>query len=119
MTTIPPPLRYSLGGYTTETTAERGWQRFTNGELLNAAEAAGFDILLTADKGFLHEQNLSQRRIAIVIMSRGNWPDVKVNISKILHALRTAEGGTCTLVDCRMTSGTGVKEDASSPPAST
>jgi predicted nuclease of predicted toxin-antitoxin system len=38
-----------------------------NGDLLNAAEAAGFEVLLTVDRGFEYEQNLAGRSIAVVI----------------------------------------------------
>jgi predicted nuclease of predicted toxin-antitoxin system len=109
----PLPLRYSLRNYTVATTAERGWDRLTNGKLLDAAEEAGFDILLTADKGFQYQQNLTHRRIAIVILSRGNWPDVKMSIPKILDAINAAKGGACTLVECLMSFGTFIEEDAS------
>ena len=107
----PAPLRYSLRNFTVETTAERGWHRLKNGELLDAAEADGFDILLTADKGFEHELKLTGRRIAIVVLSRGNWPDVKMNIPKILDALGHAQGGTCTLVECQVSPETFKRED--------
>jgi hypothetical protein len=40
-----------LTGHTVSTAAHEGWDRLQNGELLNAAEEAGFDVLLTADKG--------------------------------------------------------------------
>jgi predicted nuclease of predicted toxin-antitoxin system len=110
---IPVPLRYSLRNCAVETAGERGWQRLTNGELLDAAEAEGFDILLTADKGFQHQLNLMDRRTAIVILSRGNWPDVKVNIPKILVAVGNAKRGTCTLVECHVGSETPTKNDAS------
>ena len=96
----PAPLRDYLPNYTIATTAERGWQRLTNGRLLDAAEEAGFDILLTADKGFRHQQNLTHRRIAIVLLSRGNWPDVKMSIPRILDAIEAAKGGTCALMEC-------------------
>jgi len=66
---------------------------------LDAAEASGFDILLTADKGFQHEQNLTHRRIAVVVLSRGNWPDVKMNITKITNILEICKPGTCTVVE--------------------
>lgn len=102
----PAPLRHSLPNCTVETAAERGWHRLTNGQLLDAAEANGFDILLTADQGFQHQLNLRDRRIAIVILSRGNWPDVKLSIPKVLVALGDAKGGTCTLVECQLSSGT-------------
>jgi hypothetical protein len=57
---------------------------------LDAAEAAGFGVLLTADKGFQHEQNLTTRCIAVVILSRGNWPDVKLSVLRILESIRVA-----------------------------
>ena len=109
----PAPLRYSLRNFAVETTAERGWHRLKNGELLDAAEADGFDILLTADKGFQHQVNLRDRHIAIVILSRGNWPDVKNNIPRIVVALRDAKGGTCNFVDCKVAPEASMKEDAS------
>ena len=43
-----------------------GWSQLKNGELLDAAQAAGFDVLITADKGLRHQQNLSARQIAII-----------------------------------------------------
>ena len=108
----PLPLRYSLKTYEVATTAERGWERLTNGRLLDAAEEAGFDILLTADKGFQYQQNLMLRGIRIVILSHGNWPDVKMSIPKILDALKDAKPGTCTLVESLMSFGTFLAEDA-------
>jgi predicted nuclease of predicted toxin-antitoxin system len=38
-----------------------------NGDLLNAAQSAGFEVLVTVDRGFEYEQNLVGRRIAAVI----------------------------------------------------
>jgi len=35
----------------------RGWDRLANGELLKAAEEAGFDLLLSTDKNIQHQQN--------------------------------------------------------------
>jgi len=110
---VPVPLRYSFRNWPVETAGERGWQRLANGELLDAAEAEGFDILLTADKGFQHQLNLSDRRIGIVILSRGNWPDVKLNIPKILVSIGDAKSGTCTVVECRVCSETPMKNNAS------
>ena len=107
----PLPPRYSLRDHTVATTAECGWDRLANGKLLDAAEEAGFDILLTADKGFQRQQNLTRRRIAIVTLSRGNWPDVKMSIPQIRDAIKAAKGGTCTLVECPVGFGTSSKEN--------
>ena len=46
----PVPLRPFLPGHTVKTAAEQGWSTLSNGDLLRAAEAAGFDVLLTTDK---------------------------------------------------------------------
>ena len=50
-------LRYALSGHQVETAYERGWAELTNGELLASAEAAGFDLLITTDKGIRYQQN--------------------------------------------------------------
>jgi predicted nuclease of predicted toxin-antitoxin system len=39
-----------------------------NGRLLEAAEAAGFDVLITVDRNIPDQQNLTQRSIAVVIL---------------------------------------------------
>ena len=44
------PIRGYLEGHTIRTTAQQGWDKLANGDLLTAAEEAGFDILLTTDK---------------------------------------------------------------------
>ena len=41
----------------------------SNGDLLTEAERAGFDVLLTADKNIQYQQNLTGRRIALVLLS--------------------------------------------------
>ncbi len=55
----------------------RGWQELGNGELLKEAEAAGFEVLVTTDKNISYQQNLSGRKIAIVVLERGRWSLVK------------------------------------------
>jgi hypothetical protein len=50
------------------TAKERGWDTLGNGDLLAAAEQAGFDVVLTADKNMRHQQNLEGRRIALPVL---------------------------------------------------
>jgi hypothetical protein len=47
-----------------------------NGDLLRQAEEAGYDVLQTSDKNIRYQQNLSDRRIAIVVLGNQQWPDV-------------------------------------------
>jgi len=41
--------------------------------LLNVAEAAGFEVFLTADKNLRYRQNLTGRQIAIVVIGNAQW----------------------------------------------
>jgi hypothetical protein len=52
----------------------RGWDTLGNGALLNAAEDAGFELLLTTDRRIRDQQNLAARRIALVIHLRPPCP---------------------------------------------
>ena len=61
-------LRNSLPGHDCQSARYAGFSGLKNGELLTRAEAAGFDLLLTVDQGLEYEQNLSKRRIAVVIL---------------------------------------------------
>jgi hypothetical protein len=48
---VPQKLRLLIeGGHTIVTTWFQGWSGLKNGALLNAAEEAGFDLLITADQ---------------------------------------------------------------------
>jgi hypothetical protein len=50
------------------TAQERGWDTLSNGDLLEAAERAGIDVVVTADKNMRYQQNLAGRKIALVIL---------------------------------------------------
>jgi hypothetical protein len=45
---------------------QMGWDKLTNGDLLDAAQRGGFEVVITADRLIRCQQNLSGRRIAIV-----------------------------------------------------
>jgi hypothetical protein len=55
-----------LQSHTVVEAMARGWDRLSNGELLRVAEEAGFDVLLSTDKNIRYQQNLKDRRIAIL-----------------------------------------------------
>jgi predicted nuclease of predicted toxin-antitoxin system len=54
-------------GHACRTVQETGWSGKKNGELLSLAEA-DFDVLVTVDSNLRHQQSLSGRRIAIVVL---------------------------------------------------
>jgi hypothetical protein len=68
----PLPIRSYLKQPTVRTAAQQGWNKLNNGDLLTAAEEAGFDILLTTDKNIRYQQNLAGRKLAIVVLASFN-----------------------------------------------
>jgi predicted nuclease of predicted toxin-antitoxin system len=90
----PVPIRVFLEGHTVNTAAQEGWDRLQNGELLNAAEAAGFDVLLTTDKNMRYQQNLAGRKIAIIVLGKQQWPEVRPHIHIVVAAVNAAKPGT-------------------------
>jgi hypothetical protein len=62
--------------------------------LLAAAERAGFGVVVTADKNMRYQQNLEDRRIAIVVLSTPQWPIVKLHLEKIAAAVNAATAGS-------------------------
>jgi len=65
---VPRKFKSSLPGHQCYTVQEIGCAGMKNGELLSAAEAKGFDVFLTIDKGIEYEQNLTHRKIAILLV---------------------------------------------------
>jgi predicted nuclease of predicted toxin-antitoxin system len=65
---IPRKFKNALPDHECQTVPEAGLAGQKNGLLLSLAEAAGFDLFLTMDKGLQYQQNLSGRSIAILII---------------------------------------------------
>ena len=74
---VPKPLQAYLSGHNVERTFLLGWSTKKNGELLKLAEEAGFTLLVSTDQNLQHQQQLAQRKLAIFILGRGNWPEIK------------------------------------------
>lgn len=65
----PVPLRGQISAHRVSTAYELGWATLKNGELLAAAENSGFEVLVTTDTNLQYQQNLTQRKIALVVLS--------------------------------------------------
>jgi predicted nuclease of predicted toxin-antitoxin system len=61
-------LRKHLGQHEVFTVTYRGWAGLKNGELLQAAETDGIEVFMTGDQTLVHEQSLTGRRLAVVII---------------------------------------------------
>ena len=95
----PVPLRPFLTGHIIRTAAEQQWTTLENGQLLDVAEAAGFDVLLTTDKNIRHQQNLAGRKIAIVVLGQPRWPIVRPHALRVAVAVNAATPGSYTEVN--------------------
>lgn len=96
---VPAPLRHHLTDHLVVEAIHRGWDRLSNGDLLTAAEQAGFEVLLTADKNIRYQQNLAGRRIAIVELSTPQWPVVRLHIALVVSALAAVTPGCYSVVE--------------------
>jgi hypothetical protein len=95
----PSGIAGSLSGHVVTEAIERGWDRISNGELLEVAEAAGFDLLLTTDKRIRYQQNLTGRKIAIVVLGNSTWRLVRMYLGRIALAVAEATPGSYAEVD--------------------
>ena len=71
-----------------------GWDTLRNGELLDAAEAAGFEVFVTTDRNLRYQQNLTGRKIAIVVLGSGRWRLIEPRLAAIAAAVAAAAPGT-------------------------
>ena len=90
----PAPLCRELEGHEIFTAFQQNWSKLTNGELLESAQGAGFDILITTDQNLKYQQNLKSREIAIVVLLTASWPRIRQHlpaIRKIIDSVITGD----------------------------
>ena len=97
----PSGIVKALVGHEVTEAIERGWDRISNGELLKAAEAAGFELLLTTDKRIRYQQSLMNRKIAIVLLGNSTWRIVCLYLDRIALEANAATPGSYAEVDIR------------------
>src|SRR5262249_30670609 len=95
----PRSIKRHLHGHTVIEAIERGWDTLSNGDLLSAAEKAGFDLLLSTDKNIRYQQNLTGRRIGIVILGNSRRPIVERYIERVIAAVNGARPGSYAEVE--------------------
>lgn len=97
---LPHRLRHVLRGAEIVTAWYAGWAGAKNGELLKLAEDAGFDLLITGDRNLAYQQNMGERRIAIVELSAQDWPALSGHLRVIQEAVDRAQPGSYEVVNC-------------------
>ena len=89
----PVPLRQCLPNHSIVTVYEQGWSRLTNGELLRVAEQEQFDVLVTTDQNIQHQQNLTNYRLAMVVLPTTSWPLIQRHLGRVSAAIDDAAPG--------------------------
>jgi hypothetical protein len=97
---LPLDFRHSFSGYEVHTVQWAGFKGKKNGELLRAAEDAGYDVLLTVDRGIPHQWNPAGRKLSIILIrSRTNQlEDLLPLVGAIVEALATIKPGQIVAV---------------------
>ena len=68
--------------------------------MVNAAEEAGFDLLLTTDRRIRYQQNLKVRRIGLVVLTGSTkWSGVRQHADRIAAVISSATPGSYTEVE--------------------
>ena len=96
----PKGLVRALSGHTIITAHARGWDNLNNGALLNAAEEAGLELLLTTDRRIRYQQNLAGRKIALVVLTgTTKWSRVRLHFERIADVVNGVAPGSYTEID--------------------
>lgn len=97
---VPIGVRRFLPQHEVRTMASMQWpERLKNGELLNLAEQAGFDVLVTCDQNIPYQQNLTRRKLAFVALGSNFWPIVRQHGAEIADAVDAATPGSYSFIE--------------------
>jgi hypothetical protein len=66
----------------------------SNDDLMDAAEENDFELLVTADRNLGYQQNLTERKLAIVVLPTGLWPELQPLLPMVVAAIDDARPGT-------------------------
>ena len=75
-----------------------GWADLSNGELMDAAEAAGVAVLVTCDQNIVFQQSLARRQIAVVVLTTNRWAVIRTDPNRIENAVTAATAGSFTVI---------------------
>ncbi len=95
----PKPIARSLTGHQITFARQIDWHELENGDLIQQAEEAGYEVLLSTDKNIRYQQNLSGRRIALVVLGHSQWPVVRLYLDRITAAVNACTPGSYAEVE--------------------
>jgi hypothetical protein len=92
---LPLDFRRSFVKHDAQSVQWAGLKSKKNGELLKAAEIAGFDVLISVDQGLAFQQSPTGRKLSVIVVrSPSNRPeDLLPLVGAILRALENIQPG--------------------------
>ena len=97
---VPVGVRRFLSRHEVRTFVEMGWHpQLENGELLKAAEAAGFNVMVTSDQNIRYQQNLTGRKLALVVLGSNIWPIVRDHGATMAARVEEPTAGGYALIE--------------------
>ena len=97
---VPVGVRRFLVKHEVRTVVDLNWpSQLENGELLAAAETPAFDVMVTADQNIRYQQNLTGRRLALVVLGSNIWPIVRNYGEAIAGAVDEATAGSYSFIE--------------------
>jgi len=97
---VPVGVRRFLSEHEVRTFVEMPWHpQLENGELLDAAETAGFDVMVTSDQNIRYQQNLTGRKLALVVLGSNIWPVLRDHGAEVAAKVRAATPGSYAFVE--------------------
>jgi hypothetical protein len=97
---VPVGVRRFLARHEVRTVADLNWPlQLENGELLKAAEEAAYDVLITSDQNIRYQQNLTDRKLALVVLGSNIWPIVRAHEGSIAIAVEAVSLGSYQFIE--------------------
>lgn len=96
---VPKPLQAFLTGHEVKRAHPLGWAEKKNGELLALVEAAAFAVFVTTDQNLRYQQKLRSLKLAVFILGRGNWPEIRPNALEIAVKITSLRAGEVFLFE--------------------
>jgi hypothetical protein len=97
---VPVPVRRFLPRHEVHTIPEMQWpDRLKNGELLNLAEETAFELMVTCDQNIRHQQNLTGRKLALVVLGSNIWSIVRAHAETISATVGAASPGSYAFIE--------------------
>jgi predicted nuclease of predicted toxin-antitoxin system len=95
---VPRPVEKLLVGHQCATAQKRGWGGIKNGDLLRLAEGE-FDLFITSDQNLRYQQNLTGRRISILVLSCNDLRRIQAASADIVATVGRIQPGQLLLLE--------------------